>query len=41
VKEPADHLLPGADLGERAIAALIEIDAQRLRVRVLDGLHAG
>ncbi len=33
-EEPADHFLPGADLGKRAIAALIEIGGQRLAFRI-------
>ncbi len=27
-EEPAHHLLSGADLGERAVAAQVEIDGQ-------------
>ena len=33
-EKPAHHLLPGADLGERPIPARIEIDLQRLRMRI-------
>ena len=33
-EEPADHFLPGADLGEGAVPARVEIDLQRLRMRI-------
>ena len=32
VEEPPHHFLPGADLGERAVAALVEVDGQGLVV---------
>ena len=32
VKEPPHHLLPGANLGKSAIAALVEVDGQRFVV---------
>ena len=33
-EEPADHFLPGADFGKRAIAACIEIDGQRFALGI-------
>src|SRR4030095_7015877 len=33
-EKPAHHLLPGADLRERSVPARIEIDLQRLRMRI-------
>ncbi len=33
-EEPAHHLLPGADLRKRPVPARIEIDLQRLRMRI-------
>ena len=33
-EEPAHHFLPGADLGERAVAAQVEIDGQRFALGV-------
>ena len=33
-EEPADDLLPGADLGERAVAPSVEVDRQRLGVGI-------
>jgi len=33
-KEPARDLLPGTDLRERPVPARIEIDLQRLRMRI-------
>src|SRR5437016_11314171 len=33
-EKPAHDLLPGADLGERSVPARIEIDPQRLRMRI-------
>jgi hypothetical protein len=33
-EKPAHHLLPGADLRERPVPARIEIDPQRLRMRI-------
>ena len=33
-EKPAHHLLPGADLRERPVPARIEIDLQRLRMRI-------
>ena len=37
-EEPAHHLLPGADLGKRAVAPRVEVDLQRLGVRIDDAL---
>ena len=34
-EEPAHHFLPGADLGERAVASRVQIDPQRFRMRIL------
>ena len=36
VKEPPHHFLPGADLGKRAVAALVEVDVQRFMVGAQD-----
>ena len=39
-EEPARHLLAGADLGERAVVARVQVDLQRLLMGVHSLLHS-